>query len=116
MRPKKKLQHLYLTEENIEEYYLDKRVKRRSNNLETIYEEGDSANDDAAIRMSVKRFKRMLLFSSTNSKLKKRRAKIQKAFGSNCKIRLKRCNSLSEKALIDKLDAISPMKVDSELK
>lgn len=115
LRPKKKIQHLYLSEENIKEYYLDKKIKKRSNNLETIYEEADNTNDDATIRMSAKRFKRMLLFSPTNSKLKRRRAKIQKAFGS--KIKLKMCGS--KQTLIDKLDTIrenSPMKIDSELK
>lgn len=94
---------------------MDKTVNKKSNNLETIYEENDTAGDDTAIRMSAKRFKRMLMFSPTASKLKKRRAKIQKVFGS--KIRYKRCGSMQ--ALVDKLNSIgenSPIKMDSELK
>lgn len=102
-------------DETIKEYYLDKSINKKSNNLETIYEENDNAGDDAAIHMSAKRFKRMLMFSPTTSKLKKRRAKIQKVFGS--KIKYKRCGSMQ--ALVDKLNTIresSPMKMDSELK
>lgn len=102
-------------EETIKEYYLDRKVNKKSNNLETIYEENDNTGDDTAICMSTKRFKRMLMFSTTASKLKKRRAKIQKVFGS--KVRYKRCGSMQ--ALVDKLNTIresSPMKIDSELK
>lgn len=98
-------------EETIKEYYLDKNIHKKSNNLETIYEENDNAGDDTAIRMSAKRFKRMLMFSPTASKLKKRRAKTQKVFGS--KIKYKRCGSMQ--ALIDKLNTIrerSPMKIE----
>lgn len=103
------------TKEEIKEYYLDKKINKKSNNLETIYEENGSESDDAAIRMSAKRFKRMLMFSSTASKQKKRRAKMQKVFGS--KIRYKRSGSMQ--ALVDKLNTIresSPMKIDSEIK
>jgi len=116
LKPKKRrISEVEAQEETIKEYYLDKTVNKKSNNLETIYEENDTAGDDTAIRMSAKRFKRMLMFSPTASKLKKRRAKIQKVFGS--KIRYKRCGSMQ--ALVDKLNSIgenSPMKMDSELK
>lgn len=116
LRPKKrKISEVEAQEETIKEYYLDRKINKKSNNLETIYEENDNTSDDTAIRMSTKRFKRMLMFSPTASKLKKRRAKIQKVFGS--KIRHKRCGSMQ--ALVDKLNTIresSPMKIDSELK
>lgn len=69
-------------EENIKDYYLDKKISKKIN-LETIYEESDNTSDDTGIHMSVKRFKRTLLFSPTVSKVKKRRAKIKKVFGSN---------------------------------
>ncbi|XP_039312135.1 protein tantalus isoform X2 [Solenopsis invicta] len=98
---------------DIKKYYLDKKINKKSNNLETIYEERDNLSDDAATCMSAKRFKRMLQFSPTASKLKKRREKIQRVFGS--KIRYKKC---SMQALVDKLNTIresSPMKLDNEL-
>lgn len=66
--------------------------------------------------MSAKKFKRMLLFSPTASKLKKRRVKVQRVFGS--KIRwYKRYDSMQ--TLEDKLNALkesSPTKIDRELK
>ncbi|XP_077263861.1 uncharacterized protein LOC143898340 isoform X2 [Temnothorax americanus] len=115
-RPKKRrISEVEAQEETIKEYYLDRNISKKSNNLETIYEENDTASDDTAIRMSAKRFKRMLMFSPTASKLKKRRAKIQRVFGS--KIRYTRRGSMQ--ALVDKLNTIresSPMKIDNELK
>ncbi|XP_018397937.1 PREDICTED: uncharacterized protein LOC108775959 [Cyphomyrmex costatus] len=116
LRPKKRRIYEVETEEEIvKEYYLNKKVKKKSNNLETIFEETQNSEDDTAIRMSAKRFKRMLMFAPTASKLKKRHAKIQRVFGS--KVRYKRCGSMQ--ALIDKLNTIrenSPIKIDSELK
>ncbi|XP_024890908.1 uncharacterized protein LOC112466817 [Temnothorax curvispinosus] len=116
LRPKKRrISEVEAQEETIKEYYLDRNLNKKSNNLETIYEENDNASDDTAIRMSAKRFKRMLMFSPTASKLKKRRAKIQRVFGS--KIRYTRRGSMQ--ALVDKLNTIresSPMKIDNELK
>lgn len=60
----------------------------------------------------------MLLFSTTTSKLKKRRAKIQRVFGS--KIRFKKYKKYdSMQTLEDKLNALkesSPTKIDRELK
>lgn len=104
-------------EESVKEYYLDKNVKKKPNNLETIYEEHDNGSDDTTY-MSTKRFKRMLLFKPepTASKLKKRRAKIQKVFGSKINHNKKR---ISMQTLLDKLDGIrvnSPAKIDNELK
>ncbi|KYQ57631.1 hypothetical protein ALC60_03593 [Trachymyrmex zeteki] len=116
LKPKKRrIYEVERQEEIVKEYYLDKKINKKSNNLETIFEETQNSDDDAAIRMSVKRFKRMLMFTPTAAKLKKRRAKIQRVFGS--KIRYKRCGSMQ--ALIDKLNTIrenSPMKIDNELK
>ncbi|KYN34168.1 hypothetical protein ALC56_11274 [Trachymyrmex septentrionalis] len=117
LRPKKRrIYEVEETEEEIvKEYYLDKKINKKSNNLETIFEETQNSDDDTTIHMSAKRFKRMLMFAPTASKLKKRRAKIQRVFGS--KVRYKRCGSMQ--ALIDKLNTIrenSPMKIDSELK
>ncbi|KAL0112204.1 hypothetical protein PUN28_011935 [Cardiocondyla obscurior] len=118
LKPKKRrISEVEPQEETIKEYYLDKKINKRSKNLETIYEENDATSDDAAINMSVKRFKRMLMFSPTTSKLKKRRAKIQKVFGS--KVRNKRHERRSMQALVDKLNTIrenSPLKTDNEIK
>ncbi|XP_070159955.1 uncharacterized protein [Polyergus mexicanus] len=85
LKPKKrKVSEMDIEEENIKEYYLDKKINKKIN-LETIYEESDNAGDDIGMRMSAKRFKRMLLFSQTASKAKKRRAKVKKVFGSKIK-------------------------------
>ncbi|CAL1676744.1 unnamed protein product [Lasius platythorax] len=82
LKPKKRrLSEIDTDEENIKEYYLDKKINKKIN-LETIYEESDSSSDDTRARMSAKKFKRMLLFSPTASKLKKRRVKVQRVFGS----------------------------------
>ncbi|XP_011263023.1 uncharacterized protein LOC105255437 [Camponotus floridanus] len=83
LKPKKRrVSEMDIEEENIKDYYLDKKINKKIN-LETIYEESDNASDDTGVHMSIKRFKRTLLFSPTISKLKKRRAKIKKVFGSN---------------------------------
>lgn len=118
LKPKKRrLSEIGTEEENIKEYYLDKKINKRIN-LETIYEENDNASDDSVVQMSAKKFKRMLLFSTTTSKLKKRRAKIQRVFGS--KIRFKKYKKYdSMQTLEDKLNALkesSPTKIDRELK
>lgn len=108
----------YQTEEiDCKEYYLNKNLKRRLNNLETIYEEKDETSE-CITYMSVKRYKRMIQFQEqpTDNKLKKRRAKIKKVFGS--KINFKRRRA-SMQMLLDKLNGIrveSPAKVESEIK
>lgn len=93
------------TEEiDCKEYYLNKNLKRKLNNLETIYEEKDGTNE-CITYMSVKRYKRMIQFQEkpTDQKLKKRRAKIKRVFGS--KINFKRkCASMQ--MLLDKLSGI----------
>ncbi|XP_003690959.1 uncharacterized protein LOC100870176 [Apis florea] len=97
------------------EYYLNKNLKRKLNNLETIYEEKDGTNE-CITYMSVKRYKRMIQFQEkpTDQKLKKRRAKIKRVFGS--KINFKRkCASMQ--MLLDKLSGIigeSPTKIDND--
>lgn len=104
------------TEEiDCKEYYLNKNLKRKLNNLETIYEEKDGTNE-CITYMSVKRYKRMIQFQEkpTDQKLKKRRAKIKRVFGS--KINFKRkCASMQ--MLLDKLSGIigeSPTKIDND--
>lgn len=94
-------------EENIKEYYLDKKIKKKPNNLETIYEENDDTSDNSKY-MSSKRFRRLLLFKPepTASKLKKRRAKIQKVFGSGKVIKTYKKGSVSMQSILDKLDGI----------
>lgn len=114
LRPKKKILNGSNLEENIKEYYLDKNIKRKPNNLETIYEENDDTNDNPKY-MSTKRFKRMLLFTEpTASKLRKRRAKIQKIFGSKVTKGYNK-RRISMQSILDKLDGIrtnSPAEVD----
>ncbi|KAK1133647.1 hypothetical protein K0M31_011440 [Melipona bicolor] len=96
------------------EYYLNKNLKRRLNNLETIYEEKDDPSE-CITYMGVKRYKRMIQFQEepTDSKLKKRRAKIKKVFGSKISFKRKRA---SMQMLLDKLNGIkaeSPTKVEN---
>jgi len=101
-----------IEEENIKDYYLDKKINKKIN-LETIYEESDNASDDTGVHMSIKRFKRTLLFSPTISKLKKRRAKIKKVFGSN--MCYKRGNILKDFADTIRLLEEGPFIIDKEL-
>ncbi|XP_032675669.1 uncharacterized protein LOC116846225 isoform X2 [Odontomachus brunneus] len=114
-RPKKRILNGSNLEENIKEYYLDKNIKKKPNNLETIYEENDDTSDNTKY-MSAKRFKRMLLFKAepTASKIKKRRAKIQKIFGSKVTKSYNK-RRVSMQSILDKLDGIrtnSPAEVD----
>ncbi|KZC04582.1 hypothetical protein WN55_00657, partial [Dufourea novaeangliae] len=104
-------------EVDIKNYYLNKSLKRKLNNLETIYEEKDDISENATY-MSVKRYKRMIQFQNKPSdcKLKKRRAKIKKVFGSKINFK-RRCASMQ--MLLDKLNGIkaeSPTKIDGETK
>lgn len=115
LRPKKRTLNQSNLEENIKEYYLDKNIKRKPNSLETIYEENDDTSDNSKY-MSTKRFKRMLLFKAepTVSKLKKRRAKIQKVFGSKI-IKNHNKRRVSMQSILNKLDNIttkSPIEMD----
>ena len=105
LRPKKRTFADMETEEQIKEYYLDKTVKKHTNSLETIFEEKDDLTQ-TTICMSVKRFKRMFEFSRepTDSKLKKRREKVKRIFGS--KINYKKNKSIPMQALLDKLSGI----------
>ncbi|CAK9823167.1 hypothetical protein ANTRET_LOCUS1562 [Anthophora retusa] len=105
------------TEAKPQEYYLNRNLKRKLNNLETIYEEKDDINE-CSTYMSAKRYKRMIQFqeNSSSSKLKKRRARIKRVFGSKINFK-RRCASMQ--VLLDKLSGIraeSPTKVDSEVK
>ncbi|EFN84046.1 hypothetical protein EAI_06833, partial [Harpegnathos saltator] len=104
LRPKKRMLNRSSLEENIKEYYLDKNIKRKPNNLETIYEENDDTSGNSKY-MSAKRFKRMLLFKTepTASKLRKRHAKAQKVFGSKVTKSYNK-RRVSMQSILDKLD------------
>lgn len=93
------------SEDQIKEYYLDKTVKKNTNALETIFEERDDSSQSTTC-MSVKRFKRMIQFNQepTDSKLKKRRDRIRKVFGS--KVNYKKRRTISMQALLDKLNGL----------
>lgn len=93
-------------EEQIKEYYLDKTVKKHTNSLETIFEEKEDSIQSTNF-MSVKRFKRSIQFTAepTDSKIKKRRDKIRKVFGSKINYHKKRRN-VSMQALLDKLSGL----------
>jgi DNA anti-recombination protein RmuC len=93
------------SEDQIREYYLDKTVKRHANSLETIFEEKDDTSQTTTY-MSAKRFKRMIQFTTepTDSKLKKRRDKVKKVFGSKVNYRKRR--KISIQALLDKLNGL----------
>ena len=104
-------------EANVKEYYLNKNLKKRLNNLETIYEEKDEASD-SAMYMSVKKYKRMIQFDAkpSDTKIKKRRRRIKKVFGSKINFK-RRCASML--LLVDKLNSIraeSPTKMENEVK
>lgn len=116
-RPKKRTYSEMDTEEDVTEYYLDKTIKNKKNNLETIYEEKDGISENS-VYMSAKRYKRMIQFQEapSDSKLKKRKAKIKKLFGS--KINYKR-RYASMQMLLDKLNGIkaeSSAKTENEVK
>ncbi|KOC63836.1 hypothetical protein WH47_01166, partial [Habropoda laboriosa] len=100
-----------------QEYYLNRNLKRKLNTLETIYEEKEDINE-CTTYMSAKRYKRMIQFQEnpSDSKLKKRRARIKKVYGSKINFK-RRCASMQ--TLLDKLSGIraeSPTKIDSEVK
>lgn len=115
LRPRKRPLEIN-PEENLKEYYLDKNTKWKSNNLETIYEEGDNTTDDC-IHVGAKRFKRMLLFNPepTASKLKRRHARMQKIFGSK---HSQKKRAVTMQMLLDRLNSIrtNSVKTNSELK
>ncbi|XP_017877473.1 uncharacterized protein LOC108623462 [Ceratina calcarata] len=101
----------------IKEIYTSRSVKRKLNSLETIYEEKDDANE-GIIYMSAKRYKRMIQFQEkpTDSKIKKRRAKIKRVFGSKISFRRK-CTSMQ--VLLEKLNGIraeASSKIENETK
>ncbi|XP_001599705.1 protein tantalus [Nasonia vitripennis] len=105
LKPKKRSFSEMENEEQIKEYYLDKTVKKHTNSLETIFEEKEDSSQSTNC-MSVKRFKRMIQFTPepTDSKIKKRREKIRKVFGS--KINYRKRRNVSMQALLDKLNGL----------
>lgn len=117
LRPKKRTCKEMENDDDIKDYYLDKTLKKEANNLETIFEESANANENSSY-MSAKRYKRMIQFEQnpTDSKLKKRRTKIKKVFGSKVTFRRKRG---SMQVLLDKLNHIrsnSPINSENEIK
>ncbi|XP_014224935.1 protein tantalus [Trichogramma pretiosum] len=116
-RPRKRTFSEMESEEQIKEYYLDKTVKKHTNSLETIFEEKEDSNQTTNC-MSAKRFKRMIQFNSqpTESKLKKRRDKIKKIFGSKIGFKKKK---VSMQSLLDKLNSLQsdvPLNAQKERK
>lgn len=108
---------LQVKEIDIKEYYLNKNLKRKLNSLETIFEEKDDTSE-STIYMGVKRYRRMIQFQQkpSDSKIKKRKAKIKKLFGSKSNFKRKRA---SMQMLLNKLNDIraeSPAKVNNEIK
>ncbi|KAI4489070.1 hypothetical protein M0804_004568 [Polistes exclamans] len=117
LRPKKRSLEDMESDENIMEYYLDKNPKYKVNNLETIFEETGNANENFSY-MSAKKYKRMIKFQQqpTDTKLKKRKTKVKRVFGSKISYRRKRG---SIDVLLDKLNYIrcnSPTNSGSETK
>ncbi|XP_015184794.1 PREDICTED: uncharacterized protein LOC107070800 [Polistes dominula] len=117
LRPKKRSLGDMESDENIMEYYLDKNSKYKANNLETIFEETANTNENFSY-MGAKKYKRMIKFEEqpTDNKLKKRKTKIKRIFGSKINFRRK-CGSMD--VLLDKLNYIrsnSPTNSESETK
>ncbi|XP_072765086.1 uncharacterized protein [Anoplolepis gracilipes] len=112
LKPKKRrVSEMDIEEEkSINDYYLDKKINKKIN-LETIYEETDNASDDidSETRMSTRRFKRMLMFSSSLSKIKKRRAKIKKIFESKQNKWYTRKNNITKLDILQDLSNTSKM-------
>lgn len=104
------------SEEDVKVYYLDKSVKRSPNTLETIFEEDEKTSDESQQpQMSAKRFKRTINFQikPSDTKQKKRRLKIKKAFGS----KIFRPRRMDIKDVLKKLELIrssSPVEVERE--
>ncbi|XP_066601717.1 protein tantalus isoform X2 [Prorops nasuta] len=114
LKPKKRTLAMMEDEEQIKEYYLDKSLKKKSCTLETIFEERDVSK--SSVQMGAKRFKRMIKFEPhpTDSKIKKRRAKIKKLFGSKASFRKEH---ITMQLLVDKLNGIrsdSPTPIDNK--
>ncbi|XP_033211945.1 uncharacterized protein LOC117169595 isoform X2 [Belonocnema kinseyi] len=117
-RPKKRTFSEMESEEDVKVYYLDKSVKRSPNTLETIFEEDEKTSDDSHSQqpqMSAKRFKRTINFQTkpSDTKQKKRRLKIKKAFGS----KFFRPRRMDIKDVLKKLELIrssSPVEVERE--
>ena len=78
-------------QDEIREYYLNKDIGKTSNALATIFEESDDLVNNSKKTISGRKLKRVIEFTKTASdtKLRKRRLKIKKAFGS--RIDIKKC-------------------------
>ncbi|XP_063972114.1 uncharacterized protein LOC135159961 [Diachasmimorpha longicaudata] len=111
IKPKKRSYSTMESDTQIREYYLDKTWKKNQNTLETIYEEIDGMSDNSTV-IKGRKLRRLIKFDPmtqkpNEAKLRKRRAKIKRAFGS--KIRTKP-NSMDMNAFIKKLNEIKMQK------
>lgn len=95
------------TDDEVKEYYLDRHVKRKPNTLETIYEEIEGMSENSTT-ISGRKLRRLIEFAgdskSDDAKIKKRKAKIKRVFGSKFK---PKC-SISMQKLVKKLRGIRP--------
>ncbi|XP_014203462.1 protein tantalus [Copidosoma floridanum] len=105
LRPRKRSYEEMETEDQIKGYYLDKTIKKHTNSLETIFEEQEDLTPPPN-HMSSKRFKRMIQFTTepTRSKIKKRKEKVKKIFGS--KLNFKKRKYVSMNTLLNKLNGL----------
>ncbi|XP_015110291.1 uncharacterized protein LOC107036689 [Diachasma alloeum] len=111
IKPKKRSYSTMESDTQIREYYLDKTWKKNQNTLETIYEEIDGMSDNSTI-IKGRKLRRLITFDPINqktneAKLRKRRAKIKRAFGS--KIRAKP-PSIDMNAFLKKLNELKTQK------
>lgn len=90
------------SDSEIREYYLDKNLKLSPKKLETILEER-KGNGESSIYIGAKKFKRMLEFQPTAAKLRRRRAKVKKVFGSHISR-----GKYTMQTLLDKLNSMQP--------
>ncbi|XP_034950261.1 uncharacterized protein tant [Chelonus insularis] len=107
LKPQKRSYSEMDTDGKIRDYYLDRSLKKKpTTTLETIYEEIDGMSENSTV-ISARKFKRLIQFSSdsksSDAKIKKRKAKIKRVFGSKFKLK---SGSVSMQALIKKLSAI----------
>lgn len=84
MKPRKHIISENANPKQIEALYLNKKVNASSQTLETIYEEPKTDSSSTETLIGGRKVKRLLTFQYqyTKEKIKKRRAKIKKLFGS----------------------------------
>ncbi|KAK0099111.1 hypothetical protein PV326_006575 [Microctonus aethiopoides] len=107
LKPKKRSYSTMESDGEIQEYYLDKNIKKKPNTkLETIYEEINCISETSSV-ISARSFKRLIQFNcdkrTTDAKIKKRKAKVKRVFGSKMKLK---SSSISMQSLVKKLNGI----------